>query len=122
MGKTIFAKGVAEFLGIAETIASPTYTYSEEYSYQRHQTTGTFYHLDLWKVDSAEMLERLEIAQLLTPRSVVVIEWFNQGGEALQSLVAQAKATVLLVQFEQPKADADTSLRTLTLYEYPTAT
>jgi L-threonylcarbamoyladenylate synthase len=122
MGKTIFAKGVAEFLGIAETIASPTYTYSEEYSYQRHQTTGTFYHLDLWKVDSAEMLERLEIAQLLTPRSVVVIEWFNQGGEALQSLVAQAQATLLLVQFEQPKADADTSLRTLTLYEYPTAT
>lgn len=77
-GKTIFAKGVAEFLGITETITSPTYTYIEEYPYTRHQTTGMMYHLDLWKVDSKEMYDRLEIEQLIKPNNVVIIEWFSQ--------------------------------------------
>ncbi len=116
MGKTIFAKGVAQFLGITETIASPTYTYIEEYAYTRHQTTGTLYHLDLWKVDSAEALERLEIAQLFTPRSVVVIEWFAQGGEALQALFAKAGVPVLHITFDQPEVHDETT-RTLIIFE-----
>ncbi len=120
MGKTIFAKGVAQFLGITETIASPTYTYIEEYAYTRHQTSGLFYHLDLWKVDSAEALERLKIAQLLTPRSVVVIEWFAQGGESLQSLLKKTGTPVIHIQVEQP-ADTETT-RTLTIYEHPQQT
>ncbi len=91
-------------------------TYIEEYTYTRHQTTGTLYHLDLWKVDSVEALERLEIAQLLTPRSVVVIEWFAQGGEALLALFAKAGVPVLHITFDQPEVHDETT-RTLTIFE-----
>jgi L-threonylcarbamoyladenylate synthase len=78
VGKTIFTKGIAEFLQISETITSPTYTYIEEYDYNRHGVTGKLYHLDLWKIESAEELARLEIGELLKPNNVVVIEWFGQ--------------------------------------------
>lgn len=78
VGKTIFSKGVAEFLQIPDEITSPTYTYIEEYRYQRHQTAGTFYHLDVWKVESAEVADRLEIPSLINAGSVVVIEWWDQ--------------------------------------------
>jgi L-threonylcarbamoyladenylate synthase len=40
MGKTIFTKGVAEFLQIKEAISSPTYSYMNEYEFQRGQTRG----------------------------------------------------------------------------------
>jgi len=77
-GKTIFAKGIAEFLGIQSTLVSPTYTYIEEYSFRRGQTFGTLRHIDVWKVDSEEMLKRLEIEQLLEPKSILAIEWYSQ--------------------------------------------
>jgi tRNA threonylcarbamoyladenosine biosynthesis protein TsaE len=77
-GKTVFAKGVAQFLGLTTPITSPTYTYIEEYDFIRHQTKGKFFHLDMWKVDSAAQFERLEFAPLLQPRTVIVIEWWDQ--------------------------------------------
>lgn len=77
-GKTIFAKGVADFLGIKETITSPTYSYIQEYEYERHGVTGTFFHLDVWKIDTAEQAKLLEIPSLIKPNSVVVIEWWEQ--------------------------------------------
>ena len=55
-GKTIFTKGVAEFLQIEETITSPTYSYIEEYDYVRHEITGKLYHIDLWKIETAAEL------------------------------------------------------------------
>lgn len=78
MGKTIFAKGVAKFLDIKEEISSPTYSYMNEYAYQRLNTSGYFYHLDAWKIDSSEELAFLEINHLMQKNNVLVIEWFDQ--------------------------------------------
>ncbi|MBD3250656.1 MAG: threonylcarbamoyl-AMP synthase [Candidatus Pacebacteria bacterium] len=77
-GKTIFAKGLAEFLQIKGIITSPTYTYLKEYSYQRHQTQGKLYHLDMWKIDSQVQLDSLKIKKLIAPTNLVVIEWWSQ--------------------------------------------
>lgn len=84
MGKTIFAKGVAKFLGIKETINSPTYSYINEYSYKRLSTEGVFYHIDAWKIDSQKELSFLEIEKLIKKNNVVVIEWFEQIAEWLK--------------------------------------
>jgi L-threonylcarbamoyladenylate synthase len=78
MGKTIFAKGVGKFLGIKEIINSPTYSYINEYDYQRLQSKGVFYHVDAWKIDSKEEVALLEIEKLVKENNVVVIEWFEQ--------------------------------------------
>ncbi|MGD9129626.1 MAG: L-threonylcarbamoyladenylate synthase [Candidatus Woesebacteria bacterium] len=77
-GKTIFTKGVAEFLKIKETISSPTYTYLNEYDFKRYQTKGKLYHFDMWKVDSEKELTLFEIDKLVRPNNVLVIEWWDQ--------------------------------------------
>lgn len=77
-GKTIFTKGVGNFLRITETINSPTYSYYQEYPYQREQQTGTLYHADVWKIDSKAEFELLDLTALVEPGSVLVIEWWNQ--------------------------------------------
>lgn len=80
-GKTVFTAGIAQFLKITEPIASPTYTYMNEYAFERHGVKGVLHHLDLWKVDSPEMFDRLNVDQLLQPNSVVVAEWWQQAAE-----------------------------------------
>lgn len=74
VGKTVFAKGVAQFLGITEEITSPTYSYREEYPYTRHKTAGTLFHFDLWKV-TPEILPRIGIDEAVGKSTITVIEW-----------------------------------------------
>lgn len=78
VGKTIFTKGVAEFLQIGEMITSPTYTYVNEYDYERHGFKGQLFHFDVWKVQSAEELKRLDFWSTLKSGNVVVVEWWQQ--------------------------------------------
>ncbi len=87
VGKTIFTKGSAEFLNIEDIIKSPTYTYIEEYDFTRHQTKGRLYHLDMWKVESEELFERLEIETLFGQNNIVIIEWFSQVEEFITPLL-----------------------------------
>lgn len=103
-GKTIFTKGVAEFLQITDIITSPTYTYIEEYDFLRHNVSGKLYHLDLWKVETAEEFERLAVASLLQPKSVIVIEWFKQVKDWVLPLIESQPLPLLRVTFTQ-KAD-----------------
>lgn len=107
-GKTVFAKGVAEFLQITDLLTSPTYTYSEEYEYTRHQTTGKLYHLDMWKVDSQAIFEKLELAASLKPGTVMVIEWWSQIAAYFQPILTDQSVpvvTVLLNEQATPLAD-----------------
>lgn len=78
VGKTIFTKGVAEFLQIDDVITSPTYSYVNEYDYARHQAKGRMYHLDVWKINSKEELARLDFFGIIQPGNVVVVEWWDQ--------------------------------------------
>lgn len=78
VGKTIFTKGLAEFLQIDDIITSPTYSYVNEYDYERHKFKGKMYHLDVWKISSKEELVRLDFFEIIRPGNVVIVEWWNQ--------------------------------------------
>ena len=111
-GKTIFAKGVAEFLQIEETITSPTYSYIQEYEYERHGVAGKLYHLDLWKIETEEELARLAVQQLFTPHSVIVIEWIDQVYSWLKPLLVDKEIPLLRVLIEETAGG-----RKMTLHE-----
>jgi len=112
MGKTIFSKGVAEFLQISETVTSPTYSYIEEYDYQRFSQHGKFYHLDVWKINSHDEFDRLEIKSLLTAGNVLVIEWYSQVADYLAPVLSSQKTPLITLNFTQ-QADQ----RTLTIHD-----
>lgn len=103
-GKTVFAKGVAEFLQLSEQLTSPTYTYIEEYPFTRHSTQGNFYHLDMWKVDTAAVFEKLELERILLPRNVFVIEWWSQVAAFCKPLLQEHSIPLLTIDITEEKA------------------
>lgn len=86
VGKTVFTKGMAEFLQIKDVIASPTYNYFNEYDFVRHEVEGKLFHFDVWKVSSKEELDRLDFFKILKPGHVIVVEWWQQISEFVSDL------------------------------------
>jgi tRNA threonylcarbamoyladenosine biosynthesis protein TsaE len=70
-GKTTLAKGIVEGLGAAEPddVTSPTFTLIHEYG------EGRVYHIDLYRLDSAEQVATLGLDEIFDRESVVLIEW-----------------------------------------------
>jgi tRNA threonylcarbamoyladenosine biosynthesis protein TsaE len=67
-GKTIFTKGIANALGINETITSPTFTIIKEYEGEL-----PLYHMDVYRLDGNT--DGVGIEEYFTKGGVVVIEW-----------------------------------------------
>lgn len=75
-GKTVLARGVATALGVAPAeVQSPTFTLIREHEGSR----GRFVHLDLYRLDPAEIGE-LGIEELLAGVGVKVVEWAERLG------------------------------------------
>jgi len=81
-GKTVFVRGLAQALGIAERkVRSPTFTLINEY----HGGRLPLYHIDLYRM-APSALDRLALREYLFGDGVCVIEWFERFGEDLPHL------------------------------------
>lgn len=69
-GKTCFAQGLAEALGVREIVNSPTFTIINEY-----QGRIRFYHIDLYRIKSMTEAEALGLEELLEGDGITAIEW-----------------------------------------------
>lgn len=67
-GKTVFTKGIANALGIQESITSPTFNIIKEYDGEL-----PLYHMDVYRLDGNT--DGYGIEEYYTKGGVVVIEW-----------------------------------------------
>lgn len=76
-GKTIFAKGFAQALGIDEAITSPTFNIIKEY------LSGELplYHMDVYRLDGK--VDGLGLEEYFHKGGVVIIEWADTIREYL---------------------------------------
>jgi len=73
-GKTTFVKGLAKGLGIKERIVSPTFVFIRPYACR--QTKGSFYHVDLYRLEGSQDAQGLGLEEIFAERkAIVVIEW-----------------------------------------------
>ena len=91
-GKTCFARGVAEGLGVGSNawIRSPTFTLINEY----HGRLPV-YHIDLYRVSGHDQQEDLDLREYLYSDGVCLVEWVeylaeNRAGEFLEIRFAHA--------------------------------
>lgn len=67
-GKTIFTKGIANGLGIQETITSPTFNIIKEYHGEL-----PLYHMDVYRLKGS--IKDLGLEEYFKKGGIVVIEW-----------------------------------------------
>lgn len=85
-GKTQFAKGVAESLGVKEIVNSPTYTIINEYPYtEKNGTERILAHMDTWRLAEGE-LENSGLVEHLEKGDVVLIEWADKFFQEIEAL------------------------------------
>ncbi|HTV51388.1 MAG TPA: tRNA (adenosine(37)-N6)-threonylcarbamoyltransferase complex ATPase subunit type 1 TsaE [Steroidobacteraceae bacterium] len=78
-GKSTFARGFLQALGVSPPIKSPTYTLLEH-----HEIAGlVVLHLDLYRLSEAGELDTLGLRELAAPGHLWLIEWPQRGGGRL---------------------------------------
>ena len=71
VGKTVFAKGFAEGLGITEPVSSPTFTILQIYE------TGRLplYHFDIYRIEEPEEMDEIGYEEFFFGSGVCLVEW-----------------------------------------------
>ena len=103
-GKSVFARGVADALGVTHWRGSPTFALVHEYT-----CVPSLIHLDLYRLSRAEV-EDLGLEEYARIDSVIVAEWADRAISLLQSL---PRARLISVDFEH----VSESERALTLLD-----
>lgn len=83
-GKTVFAKGVAEGLGIEEEVTSPTYAYMNDYD-------GRLFHYDCYRIESVEQAEALGLADYFDMGGICLVEWAQNIAPLLPKTVKRVQ-------------------------------
>jgi len=78
-GKTHLVKGLASGLGVESEVTSPTFTLIHEYPGGRFP----LYHIDLYRLDSAEEVLKIGLDEYLESPGVTVIEWADKFAEII---------------------------------------
>jgi len=77
-GKTTLTKGIAEGLGVEETVTSPTFTLISEY-----EGALPLYHMDVYRLDTTEDFINLGAEELIYGEGISVVEWSEKIMETL---------------------------------------
>jgi tRNA threonylcarbamoyladenosine biosynthesis protein TsaE len=79
-GKTTLAKGIVEGRGVAsaDDVSSPTFTLIHEYG-----RPVSVYHIDLYRLNTAEEARRLGLEDLFEQRAISLVEWGERFPELL---------------------------------------
>lgn len=70
-GKTTFIHALCDLLQVTDTVSSPTFSLINEYSYP----DGTIYHIDLYRLNSAEEAQRAGVEDCLYSGDLCLVEW-----------------------------------------------
>ena len=90
-GKTTLTKGIVEGRGAArsEDVGSPTFSLIHEYG-----DPVRVYHVDLYRLDTAEEARRLGLEDLFDSGALVLIEW----GERFSELLPESRIEIRIAQ------------------------
>ncbi|MBP3884320.1 MAG: tRNA (adenosine(37)-N6)-threonylcarbamoyltransferase complex ATPase subunit type 1 TsaE [Olsenella sp.] len=106
-GKTQLTKGIAQGMGIADDVCSPTFTIQMVYEGERMP----LYHFDLYRLDDASQLEDTGLFDVLDADGACVIEW----GEQFADEIGDERVDVFVSRLDDEAAPGEEPPRAIRL-------
>jgi len=75
-GKTTLVKALCQLLGVMEPVSSPTFSLVQEYE---SPSRGIIYHMDFYRLENSQDLDRIGFDEYLDTGNVCLIEWPGVG-------------------------------------------
>ena len=79
VGKTTLVQAICRGYGVVDDVTSPTYALIHEYGAPK----SPVFHIDLYRLDSTEQLTNLGWDEIVSSRSLVLVEWPERAGSRL---------------------------------------
>ncbi len=108
-GKTVFAKGLGEYLGI-KNIISPSFVIYYEYVIQtqsekrkakpRLDRGKKMVHADLFNVRDEEEIKHLGFEKYIKPGNIICIEWGEKSSNLVKSLSSKSKVIYVDISYD----------------------
>ncbi|ODA38936.1 tRNA (adenosine(37)-N6)-threonylcarbamoyltransferase complex ATPase subunit type 1 TsaE [Desulfosporosinus sp. BG] len=99
-GKTAFAQGVGEALGVIGPMTSPTFTLIHEYIARLKGTQVRLIHMDLYRLQRPEEAEVIGVEDAFVEDAVCLIEW----PEIIEDYLPEDRLDVVIIgSGEQPR-------------------
>ena len=76
-GKTCFVQGLAQGLGVRQTVISPSFTLVRQYALDA--SLGWLYHIDLYRIQSAAEAWDFGLEEYLEGEGICVVEWAEKA-------------------------------------------
>ena len=90
-GKTTITKGIAESLGVKDTITSPTFCIISEY-----EGKMPLYHMDVYRLSGEEDFANLGTEDMLYGDGVCLIEWSEK-------IMSELPKSTIIIKIESQK-------------------
>lgn len=104
-GKTTITKGIAEALGIEDTITSPTFCIISEYYGKM-----PLYHMDVYRLEGTDDFINLGVDDMLYGNGVCLIEWSEK-------IMRELPSKTIILKLET--IEENSSKRKITLENWP---
>ena len=96
-GKTAFVRGMAQGLGVAGRVTSPTFTIVNEYEGGRLP----LFHFDLYRIDSYDDLYAIGFLDYLDRGGIIAAEWSENIEGLEQELAGDSSRTIMKIRIEK---------------------
>jgi tRNA threonylcarbamoyladenosine biosynthesis protein TsaE len=83
VGKTQLVKGVAQGMGSADMVTSPSFVLINEYQSGEQRHGLHIYHVDLYRIDDPAELQAIGLDEIWHGQDICLIEWAERAGEWL---------------------------------------
>ena len=101
VGKTVFAQGLGDYLGV-EHVISPTYVVYYEYVATKNKFT-VFLHADLYNIEDAEEFVHLGLEEYLKKGAVLCVEWGERIGYLFEKIKKHSKVIIIEMNYKGEK-------------------
>ena len=84
-GKTVFARGIAQGLGVSQPVVSPSFTIVREYDGR-----VPLVHVDVYRISTIQELHDLGFEELVRDDAITLVEW----GDVIDALLPRQRLDV----------------------------